>query len=90
MLDKTLNQPTRFRTKIWVEINDEACGTYNANSQIKLKTSMLKSSLCDYSDTYILVRRSITITVEGDNHAVNRADKTNKGVIFKNCASFAY
>ena len=51
---------------------------------------MLKSSLCDYSDTYILVRRSITITVEGDNHAVNRADKTNKGVIFKNCASFAY
>ena len=51
---------------------------------------MLNSSLCDYSDTYILVRRSITITVEGDNHAVNGADKTNKGVIFKNCVSFAY
>ena len=51
MLEKTLNQPTRFRTKIWVKINDEACGTCNANSQIKLKTSMLKSSLFDYSDT---------------------------------------
>ena len=90
MLEKTLNQPTRFRTKIWVKIIDEACGTCNANSQIKLKTSMLKSSLFDYSDAYVLVRRTITITVEGDNHAVNRADKRNKGVIFKNCVPFAY
>ena len=51
---------------------------------------MLKSSLFDYSDAYVLVRRTITITVEGDNHAVNRADKRNKGVIFKNCVPFAY
>ena len=36
------------------QINDHACGTYNEKSQIKFKTSMLKSSLCDYSDTYIL------------------------------------
>ena len=61
-LDNTLNQPTKFKTKTWVEINDDARGTWNINSQIKFKTSMLKSSLCDYSDEYILVRGTITVT----------------------------
>ena len=49
-LDNTPNQPTKFRTKNCLEINDDARGTYNTNIQIKYKTSMLKSSLCDYSD----------------------------------------
>ena len=57
--DNKSNQPSNFRTKNWVEINDESRGTYNVNSQIKFKTTMLikfkttmlKSSLCDYSDT---------------------------------------
>ena len=48
LLDNTENKPTKFRAKNWVEINDDARGTYNTNSQIKFKTSMLKSSLCDY------------------------------------------
>ena len=39
--DNTLNQPSKFRTKNWVEINDESRGVYNVNSQIKLKTTML-------------------------------------------------
>ena len=47
LLKKTNNQPTKFRTKNWVEVNDESCGMYNTNSQIRFKTSMLKSSLCD-------------------------------------------
>ena len=55
------NQPSKFRTKNWVEIDDESRGTYNVNSQIKFKTIMLKSSLCDYSDEYILVKETITI-----------------------------
>ena len=59
LLDNTLNQPTKFRTKHWVEIIDDPSGTYNKDSQIKFKTSMLKSSLCDYSDTYILVKKTI-------------------------------
>ena len=50
LLDNTPNQPTKFRTKNWVEINDDSRGTYNTNSQIKFKTSMLRSSLYDYSD----------------------------------------
>ena len=62
LIDDTSNQPSKFRTKNWVEINDESRGTYNVNSEIKFKTTMLKSSLCDYSDAYILVKGKITIT----------------------------
>ena len=36
LLDNTPNQPTKFRSKNWVEINDDARGTYNTNSQIKI------------------------------------------------------
>ena len=55
LIDDASNQPSRFRTKNWFQIDDESRGTYNVNSQIKFKTAMLKSSLCDYSDAYILV-----------------------------------
>ena len=45
LLDNTPNQLSKFRTTNWVEINDELRGTYNANSQIKFETTMLKSSM---------------------------------------------
>ena len=45
LLDNTWNQPSKFRTKNWVEINDEWRGTYTVNKQIKIKTLMLRSSL---------------------------------------------
>ena len=48
--DNTPSQPTKFRTKYSVEKNDEERGTHNINSQIEFKTSMLRSSFCDYSD----------------------------------------
>ena len=86
--DNKSNQPSKFTTKSWVEINDESRGTYNVNSQIKFKTTMLKSSLCDYSDAYILVKGTITITGAGDDAAVRQADEKDKGVVFKNCAPF--
>ena len=54
--DDASNQPSKFRTKNWIEINDESRGRYNANSQIKFNNTMLRSSLCDYSDAYILVK----------------------------------
>ena len=47
--DNTPNQLTKFRTKSWVQINDDSRGNCNTNSQIKFKISLLKSSLCDYS-----------------------------------------
>ena len=49
LLDNTPNQQSKFRTKNWVEINDDSHWTYNTNSQIKCKSLMLNSSLCDYS-----------------------------------------
>ena len=70
------------------EINDELRGTYNVNSQIKLKTTMLKSSLSDYSDAYILVKRKITITGAGYDAAARKVDKIDKGVACKGCAPF--
>ena len=80
------NHLCKFKTKNWVEINDESRETYNVNSQIKFKTTKLKSSLCDYSDAYILVKGTITVnnTVAADADANN----TDKKVIFKNCAPF--
>ena len=82
------NQPSKFRTKHWVEINNESRGGYTTGSDIKFKTTMLRSSLCDYADAYILVKGTITITGAGDDAAARRADERNKGVIFKNCAPF--
>ena len=83
LLDNTLNQPSKLRRRNQVEINDDTHETYNTNSQIRFKTSMLNSTLCDYSDTYILVKGTISVAagaaVGGNNE---------KKVIFKNCASF--
>ena len=86
--DDTLNQPSKFRTRNLVEVNDESRGAYNVNSQIKFKTTMLKSSLCDYSDAYILVKGTITINGKGADDAARQADERDKGVSFKNCAPF--
>ena len=88
LLDDVSNQPSKFKTKNWVEINDESRGTYNVNSQIKFKTTMLKSSLFDYSDAYILVKGTIKITGAGDDAAARQAHERDKGVAFKNCAPF--
>ena len=62
LLDNTPNQPKKLRTKNWVEINDDSCGTYNTNIQIKFKTSVIRSSLYDYSDAYKLVKGTMTVT----------------------------
>ena len=56
LLDNTQSQPTKFKTKKWVEINDDVYGTFNSNCRAKFKTSMLRSSVFDYSDAYILVK----------------------------------
>ena len=60
LLDKAPNQPSKCRTKNWIEINNDSRETYDKDNQIKFKTSMIKSSLCDYSDPHILVSGIIT------------------------------
>ena len=81
------NQPSKFRTRSWVEIKDESRGTYTSNDT-KFKTTMLRSNLCDYADAYILVKGTITITGAGNDDAAKVLDERNKGVIFKSCAQF--
>ena len=87
LIDDASNQPSKFRTQNWVEINEQSRGTYDANSQIKFKTTMLKSSLCDYRDAYVIVKG--TITVNNTAAADPDANNTNTKIIFKNCAPFA-
>ena len=88
LLDGASDQPSKFKTKNWVEMNDESRGTYNVNSQIKFKTTMLKSSLCDYSYAYIFVKGKITITGVGADETARHGDERDKGVAFKTCAPF--
>ena len=71
----------RFVTKKWIEVYDQSRGNYNVNKEIRIKTSMLRSDLCDYSDAYIVLK--VTITTGRPNNA-----KRNKSVAFKNNAPF--
>ena len=87
MLECTSDNLSKLRTRNWVEINDESRGNY-PNGDIRFKTTMLRSNLCDYADSYILEKGLITITGAGDDAAVRQADERNKGLTFKNCAPF--
>ena len=80
LLKNTPNQLTKFRRKNLIEVNDESRDTYNVNSQIKFKTSMLKLRFCDYSDAYTPVSPTTTVP----NTAAARATANNmKNVIIK-------
>ena len=85
LLNDATNQPCKFRTRDWVETNNESKGRQD-NSNIRFKTTTVKSSLCNYSNVYILVNR--TITVPNTAAAVAAVNNTNEKVIFKNCAPF--
>ena len=86
LLDNTPNQPTKLKRKNWVEINYESRRTYNQDTQIRFKTSMSRSRLCDYNDAYILVKGIVTIANSARTATV--ANNANKKVIFKTCAPF--
>ena len=63
LLESTSDNLSKFRTRNWVEINDESRENYT-NSYIRFKTTMLRSNLCDYADSYILVKGTITLELE--------------------------
>ena len=73
LLEDESNKPSKFRTRNWVEINDDARGTYSPNTQIKFKALMLRSSFCDYGDAYIVVKGNISV-----NNTAAAANNTNK------------
>ena len=51
----------RFVTKKWIEVYDQSGGNYNVNKEIRIKTSMLRSDLCDFSDAYIVLKGNIIV-----------------------------
>ena len=55
----TTNQASKFRIKNWIEMSDDARIHYGVTSQVKFKITMLKSTLCDYIDAYMLVYEKI-------------------------------
>ena len=79
---------SKFVTREYVRVNS-LCNKYNENKSIRFKTPMLRSNLCDYSDAYILVKGTITVTARGVNNNTNNIrDKRNRPVILKNNAPF--
>ena len=86
LLNDALNKPSKFTPKNWVEINDNIRGAYSPNKQIRFKPAMLRSSLCNYDDAYILVKGNISVNNTAADAAA--ANNTNKKVILKNCAPF--
>ena len=81
LLNNGSNKSSKFRARNWVEINDDARGINSPNKQIRFKISMLRSSLCDYSDAYVLVKGNISVNNTAAD--VAGANNTNKKVILK-------
>ena len=86
--DNESKQLSKFVTREYVKVNSLS-NAYNENKSIRFKTPMLRSNLCDYSDAYILVKGTITVTAPGvNNNANNIRDKRNRPLILKNNAPF--
>ena len=84
LLDTTSDKVPRFIIKKWIKVYDQsgyAKDRFKPNKRIRFKTSMLQSDLCDYSDAYIFVKGTITITDSNDANY-------NKKLAFKNNAPF--
>ena len=87
LLDYATNESSKFGATDWVQMNDESKGRYD-NSNIRFKTTTIRSSLSDYSDAYILVKG--TVTVPNTTAAGTAVNNTNKKAIFKKFPSFTY
>ena len=87
LFDNTPSQPSKQRIKQWCEINDGSRGTCNTNIRIKFKTPRLKSTLCDYSYTYIILKDSITAirAPSTADAAAKQAEEINKIVKCATC-----
>ena len=86
--DNESEKLSKFVTREYVRVNSLS-NTYNENKSIRFKTPMLRSNLFDYSDAYILVKGTITVTAPGANNGANNIrDKKNRPLILKNNAQF--
>ena len=88
MLGTTVDELARFLTKKWIEVHDQpgkAKDRYKPSKQIRFKTSMQRSDLCDFIDVYIVVKGDITLR-KTDRRRFS--DRRNRFLAFKNNASF--
>ena len=83
LLGSTSDKVPRFTTKKWIEVHDRFGGAYSTNKQIRFKTPMLRSDLCDYNDAYIVLKGIIIVTGEERDR-----DESNRQVISKHNAPF--
>ena len=67
----------KFVTKKWVEVYDHSEGNYNPKKEIRIKTLMLRSDLCDFNDAYIVVKGSIVIKKRFTAADFERPNNTN-------------
>ena len=106
MLDKTFDNKDlpKYVTKKWIEVYDQSDGNYDINKEIRIKISMLRLDLCDFSDAYIVVKRNLTVNkktftadIEAPNNTAANVNATNnannnafgeKKLAFKNNAPF--
>ena len=77
LLNYASTKPSKFRTRNWVEINDDTRGAYSPNKQVRFKTPMLKSSLCNCSNAYKLVKGNISVNnTAAAGEAANNIDSS--------------
>ena len=87
LLGTISNTVPRFVTKKWVEVHDQPGGAYSINKQIRYKTSMVRTDLCDYSDAYIVVKRTVTVIGEENRERKNRDFVLKNNAPFISCIS---
>ena len=82
LLEATSDSVPKFITEKWIEVHDQSDNIYSTNKQIRFKTTMLQSDLCDYSDTKTVTKD--TITVKRDN----KRDRKNRSLDLKKMLHF--
>ena len=89
LLDTASDNVSRFITRKWVEVYDQSSSAedrYKPSKQIRFRTSMLRSDLCNFSDAYIVVKGTITLTKINGRGII---DIRNRFLVFKNNAPFS-
>ena len=86
LLGNTSDKVPRFITKKWIEVYDQSGEIYNTNKQTRIKKSMLRSDLCDYSNAYIVVKGDITV-LRGNNNAYGKKLAFRNNTPFTSCIS---
>ena len=83
LLGNISDKVTRLITKKWIDVHEQSGGAYNTNKQIRFKTSVLRSDLCDYNYAYIVAKGIITVSADERDR-----DEMNRQVILKNNSPF--